>query len=76
MVLLQLTPGDEHVAREAGLRGQQVVEAAVEAVIGDIEADGKQPPRRIVEETKVDVGEAATGRCQPVEFGEPLVVIE
>ena len=72
VVLVELAAGDEHVAGEAGLRRQHVIEARVEAVLRGVEADGKEPAGRVVEEAEVDVGEFPRGVCEPSEFVPPL----
>ena len=58
VILVELAAGNEHVTAKAGLRRKQIVVAGVDAMLGGVVADGEQPPRRIVEKTKVDVGKA------------------
>ena len=51
-------------ARQPRLGGEQVVEAGVEPVIGDVVADGEQVALAVVEEPEVDVRELAAADGQ------------
>ena len=69
VLLGQLPLRDGHEARQPRLRGQQVVEARVEAVIRDVVPDCQELPAAIVEEL---VLEARRARCTARRGGAAL----
>ena len=54
---LDLALGDHHIAREASLRRQQIVEAVVETLVADVVADREQVAGLVEQEREVHVGE-------------------
>ena len=72
VVLRQLALGDRDEAREPCLGGEQIVEARVEPVIRDAEADREQVARAIVEEVVLEVRELAAAQRERAELAEPL----
>ncbi len=70
MVLVDLPLGDRHEAGQARLAGEQVVAAAVEAVVADVEADQEEVARRVEEEAPLHVGELAAAPRERLEAGD------
>ena len=69
--------GDRPQAGRARFRGEQVVEAAVELVLGDAKADVEQAPLAVEEEGEVGLGgDRAAGRRDALEPGRDGVVAE
>ena len=64
MILRNLPQGDRHVAAEPGFRGQQIIEAGVTTVFGDVVSDGKEIPHRIIEKGEIHRRHLITLPCQ------------
>ena len=57
MLLPQLALGNGNEAGQPSFGGQEIVEAGVAAVLGDIEPNGQQSPRLVVQEVELGVAQ-------------------
>ncbi len=67
----QLSLRDGNEARESGLRGEQVIEAEIPAVVGDVVADGHQVAVGVVQEVMVHLRELPAPSSKRSELFEP-----